>query len=109
VNLVTIFEKTTGDSPEVIAYFLTQAVLAAEKRIGRATREEILDAYAECLAAVRGERLSLPKTKALPWPPQSPIHLDDLNDREPTSLSQPSLLTTPKLAQGDPRIQLRPR
>lgn len=89
LKLVTIFEKTTGETPEVVAYYLMQAVLTADKRIGRATRDEILDTYAECLVATRGERLSLPKTKSLPWPPETPVRLEQTNGvpaRQPGSL-----------------------
>lgn len=56
---MSVFEKAveeTGDSPEMVAFHLMQAVLAAEKKVGRATRKDILDTYAECLIATKGRR-----------------------------------------------------
>lgn len=53
----------TGDSPEVVALKLLQLVAIADARpIGvahadaKADRKYILNAYAECLEAVRGRR-----------------------------------------------------
>jgi hypothetical protein len=68
--------EETGDSPEMVAFHLMQAVLAAEKKIGRATRKEILDTYAECLIATKGRRdigsatedMTVGKAKPMPRP-----------------------------------------
>lgn len=51
-------------TPERTAYRLMEDVFAAENRVrsGERDRQYILDTYAECLKAVRGERM-LPREK----------------------------------------------
>lgn len=75
---MSVFEKAmeeTGDSPEMVALHLMQLVLVAEKKVGRATRKEILDTYAECLIAAKGRREieaaeegNVSKAKSMPRP-----------------------------------------
>ena len=46
-----------GDSPELIAFALLRSVAQLEqKQAGERDRAWLLDAYAECLAAVTGKR-----------------------------------------------------
>ena len=52
-----------GDSPEVVAFALLRYLAQLEQARVRETgvvfdREWLLDAYADCLAAVKGERVS---------------------------------------------------
>jgi hypothetical protein len=61
-----------GDSPELVAFALLRHLAQLEERaarndLSRFDRTWLLDAYAECLAAVRGERqvpLGSPKSQA---------------------------------------------
>jgi hypothetical protein len=50
----------SGDSPEAVAYKLALEVREIEDKFantgGNYNRAEFLDLYAECLAAVRGDR-----------------------------------------------------
>jgi hypothetical protein len=46
-----------GDSPELIAFSLLRSIAQMEQKpSGQRDREWLLDSYAECLSAVRGER-----------------------------------------------------
>ncbi|MBV8511218.1 MAG: hypothetical protein JO289_13760 [Xanthobacteraceae bacterium] len=55
----------SDNTPEEVAYKLLMAVGNAEKKnapaLSAADREWILDAYAECLDAVKGKRVDYPK------------------------------------------------
>lgn len=51
--------ELVGDSPEIVALALLRQIAQAERRLGTTegiSREWLLDTYAECLAATRGER-----------------------------------------------------
>ncbi len=52
-----------GDSPEVVAFALLRYLAQLEQPLARQSgvvfdREWLLDAYADCLAAVKGERVA---------------------------------------------------
>lgn len=58
-----------GDSPELVAFALLRYLAQLEQGVAHETgivfdREWLLDAYADCLKAVRGERDAAPKAAA---------------------------------------------
>lgn len=61
--------RTQDNSPEYVAMKMTEIVLIYIENgsWNRISRETYLDTYAECLAAVRGQRTTASTTDLLPW------------------------------------------